>query len=402
MIKFFFYLLLLYSSFNICFSANIYWSLDSEKTFHTRLFHKDTSYQSQKNTYAIELSSELFVEPNQNTNFLLVPNYRYDHFDKERSLFDISQGYILYFNKRSELKIGKEKIFWGVTELKNLVDIVNSPDNASGEEKSKLGQTLISYSYIDNNFGFIDLIYMPEFHKPSQVGKKGRLRLNLPTEDYNTVYEGGAGEKTPSWAAKWQNSFGNTDISFQLFRGTSRDTSTIPKIENGQVKYFAGYERVSQFGSFIQKVSGPFIYKFEGIKRNGQKNSLYKRQNYYSYITGLEYIKTRLYQKMWDLNLFLEYSNDDRGSSSTDIFQNDLFLGSRISLNDVDGTEITQTLSLDMDGNGNIGSIEISSRLRETLRITADYRFYWSLKKADTLYSFRKDNYIGIRLTNYF
>ena len=149
-------------------------------------------------------------------------------------------------------------------------------------------------------------------------------------------------------------------------------------------------------------MSGPFIYKFEGIKRNGQKNSLYKRQNYYSYITGLEYIKTRLFQKMWDLNLFLEYSNDDRGSSSTDIFQNDLFLGSRISLNDVDGTEITQTLSLDMDGNGNIGSIEISSRLRETLRITADYRFYWSLKKADTLYSFRKDNYIGIRLTNYF
>ena len=75
--------MLLYSSFNICFSANIYWSLDSEKTFHTRLFHKDTSYQSQKNTYALELSSELFVEPNQNTNFLLVPNYRYDHFDKE-------------------------------------------------------------------------------------------------------------------------------------------------------------------------------------------------------------------------------------------------------------------------------------------------------------------------------
>ena len=105
---------------------------------------------------------------------------------------------------------------------------------------------------------------------------------------------------------------------------------------------------------------------------------------------------------MWDLNLFLEYSNDDRGSSSTDIFQNDLFLGSRISLNDVDGTEITQTLSLDMDGNGNTGSIEISSRLRETLRITADYSFYWSLKNADTLYSFRKDNYIGIRLTNYF
>ena len=88
-------------------------------------------------------------------------------------------------------------------------------------------------------------------------------------------------------------------------------------------------------------------------------------------LLGLEYIKTRLLKKIWDLNLFLEYSNDDRGSSSTDIFQNDLFMGSRISLNDVDGTEITQTLSLDMDGKGNIGSIEISSRLRETLRINS-------------------------------
>ena len=63
------------------------------------------------------MSSELFVEPNQNTNFLFVPNYRYDHFDKERSLFDISQGYILYFNKRSELKIGKEKITYQIDKL---------------------------------------------------------------------------------------------------------------------------------------------------------------------------------------------------------------------------------------------------------------------------------------------
>ena len=39
------------------------------------------------------------------------------------------------------------------------------------------------------------------------IGKRGRLRLNLPIEDYNTIYEGGAGKKIPSWAFKWQNSF---------------------------------------------------------------------------------------------------------------------------------------------------------------------------------------------------
>ena len=309
---------------------------------------------------------------------------------------------MLYFNENSEIKIGKEKIFWGVAELKNLVDVINSFDSASGEEKSKLGQSLISYSYINDNFGYIDLIYMPEFHNPTKVGEKGRLRLNLPTQNYNTVYEGGAGKKTPSWAVKWQNIIGDSDISFQFFRGTSRDGSTLPIIEDGKLKYFAGFERITQLGSFLQKVHGPLIFKFEGIKRNGQKNSKYERENFYSYITGIEYVVTRIFNKMWDLNIFAEYSNDDRGSNSTDIFQNDLFLGSRINLNDVDGTEINQALTIDLDGDGNTGSFEISTRFNDTIRIAADYNFYWSLKSTDTLYSFRRDNYLGIKITNYF
>ena len=57
---------------------------------------------------------------------------------------------------------------------------------------------------------------MPIFHEPTKIGKRGRLRLALPTQNYNTTYQGGAGIKVPSWAAKWQNSFGDTDLSLQL------------------------------------------------------------------------------------------------------------------------------------------------------------------------------------------
>ena len=243
---------------------------------------------------------------------------------------------------------------------------------------------------------------MPEFHKPTQVGESGRLRLNLPTQNYNAIYEGGAGDKVPSWAIKWQNSINETDISFQFFRGTSRDGSTLPVIEDGKLKYFSGFERISQFGTFFQKIYGPLMFKFEGIKRNGQKNSEYLRENYYSYITGVEYVNTRIFNKIWDLNLFAEYINDDRGSSSTDIFQNDIFIGSRISLNNIDGTEINQAFTLDLDGNGNTGNFEVSSRFNESIRVIVEYNYYWSLKSADTLYSFRRDNYLGIKVTNYF
>ncbi len=395
---FFFFLICSFSFAN----ENIYWELNNEKTFSTRLFHKDNAYANQKNTFSVELKSELFVEINKNVNVLLEPYYRYDQHDKERSLFDIAQGYFLYFNNNNEFKIGKEKVFWGVTELKNLVDIINSSDGAYGDEKAKLGQSLISYSYINNKIGFVDFIYMPEFHKSTQVGKRGRLRLNLPTETHNTIYEGGAGDRKPSWAVKWQNSIGGSDISFQYFRGNSRETSTLPIIENGQLKYFSGYERITNLGSFFQKVYGPIIYKFEGIKRNGQKNSLFKRENYYSYITGVEYVETRILDKIWDLSFFIEYSNDERGKLSTDIFQNDIFFGTRINFNDIEGTELTQAITIDLDGNGNTGNLEISTRLQESLRFSAEYNFYWSMKPSDTLYSFRRDNYFGISITNYF
>ena len=243
---------------------------------------------------------------------------------------------------------------------------------------------------------------MPLFHEPTKIGKRGRLRLNLPTQNYNTTYEGGAGRKVPSWAVKWQNSYGDSDISLQFFRGTSRNSSTLPKLEDSQIKYFSGHERITQLGSFFQKIYGPIIFKFEGIKRNGQKNAKYERENFYSYITGFEYVITRVFDKVWDLNIFAEYSNDDRGSNSTDIFQNDLFLGTRINLNDVEGTEITQTLTLDLNGDGNTGSLEISTRIMESVRLAANYTSHWSVNNKDTLYSFRRDDYLGIKITNYF
>jgi len=93
--KFFFFLLISSYTF-ICFSEDIYWELNNEKTFQTRVFHKENAYEYQKNTYSVNLKSELFLEPHRNINVLIEPEYRYDHYDKERSLFEISQGYFLY------------------------------------------------------------------------------------------------------------------------------------------------------------------------------------------------------------------------------------------------------------------------------------------------------------------
>ncbi len=192
------------------------------------------------------------------------------------------------------------------------------------------------------------------------------------------------------------------DFSLQGFRGNSRESSTIVKLENLQLKYFQGYERISQLGTYLQVISGPIIYKLEAIKRSGQKNSKNIRENFYSYTLGMEYLINNLFENKWDFTSFIEYHNDDRNNDSTDIFQNDLFLATRLNFNDTDGTEFLTSITLDTDGGGNTSTLELSSRITDNIRVTGSYNAYWSVNEKDILYSFRRDNYFLINITNYF
>ena len=113
------------------------------------------------------------------------------------------------------------------------------------------------------------------------------------------------------------------------------------------------------------------------------------KREFYSYITGFEYVITRVFDKVWDLNLFTEYSNDDRGSNSEYISKWFIFRN-WISFNDVEGTEITQALTLDLNGDGNTGSLEISTRIMESVRLAVNYTSHWSVNNKDTLLVFKR------------
>ena len=152
----------------------------------------------------------------------------------------------------------------------------------------------------------------------------------------------------------------------------------------------------------MQTISGPYIFKVEAIRRNGQKNTDNIRENYYSYTIGIEYLLNRLFEKIWDLSLFIEYSNDERGNDSTDIIQNDIFMAGKFFFNDVSGTELLIGSTLDIDGGGNSANVDLSSRITEDIRVTGIYQLYWSTNNKDPLHDFRRDNYLGIKATQYF
>ncbi len=377
------------------------WEINNEVGIDIREFHKDEAHSNQKNTYSNYLKSEIYLEISEQINFISEPYYRYDHNDKERSLFNFKENYLIYLHDNSEVKLGIAEIFWGVTESKNLVDIINVYDGTDGDQKAKLGQSMLSYSTYSERGGIFDFYYLPFFSKKPQIGESGRLRLSKPIESYDVIYSGGAGDKVPSWALKWEKNIGMSDFSIQAFRGNSRESSTIPLIEGITLKYFAGYERISQIGTYIQTISGPYLFKVEAIRRHGQKNAKNIRENYYSYTLGTEYLINRLFDKIWDLSLFIEYSNDDRGNDSTDIMQNDIFMAGQFLFNDVNGTELLIGSTFDIDGGGNTSNFELSSRITEDIRVKGTYQLYWSTNNKDPLYDFRRDNYFGIKAIKY-
>ena len=116
----------------------------------------------------------------------------------------------------------------------------------------------------------------------------------------------------------------------------------------------------------------------------------------------MEYLYNRLFEKKWDISTFIEYSNDDRNNDSLDILQNDLFIAARLVFNDIEGTELTTSATFDLDGGGNTALTEFSSRLSENMRVTGLYQAYWSTNNKDILYSFRRDNYFGLKVVKYF
>ena len=147
------------------------WEINNEVGIDIREFHKEEAHSSQKNTYSNYLKSEIYLEISEKINFISEPYYRYDHNDKKRSLFNFKENYLVYLQGKSEVKLGISEIFWGVTESKNLVDIINVYDGTDGDQKAKLGQSMLSYSTYSEHGGIFDFYYLPFFSKKPQIGK---------------------------------------------------------------------------------------------------------------------------------------------------------------------------------------------------------------------------------------
>ena len=354
-------------------------------------------------------SPRLYLSDPGGRSLTVAPYFRYDSADPRRTHADLREAALLLFGEVGdgewELRAGLDQVFWGVAESQHLVDIVNQVDFVEHPDgESKLGQPMAHLTW-SGDWGAVEFFGLPFHRARTFPGPSGRLRLPLVVDESQVEYESEAGARHLDLAARYSHGFGPADVGLSLFRGTSREPFFLLGAEpGGGPILIQHYERIRQAGLDVQLTTGSWLIKLEAIHRAGARNRLGRDEDYAASVLGAEYTLYSLLGSTADLGLLGEWSYDGRGSNATpgrspNTLENDLFVGGRLALNDVQSTEVLGGLLTDMRRSTRTFAIELKRRIsgRWSLRLEAIELL--AIDAADLHYPTRRDSFVDLALS---
>ncbi|BAN69023.1 hypothetical protein [endosymbiont of unidentified scaly snail isolate Monju] len=325
------------------------------------------------------------------------PFYRWDARDGERTHFDIRELSYVHVGEGWELEAGIGKVFWGVTEVAHLVDIVNQTDlveNIDGEQK--LGQPLLRLSF-ENDWGTVDLFAMTGFREHTYPGAGGRLGAGLRVATERARFVDGRDTWSPDFAVRWSHYVGDWDIGLSHFHGTAREPRLQPGLDGfGRPVLIPLYGRIDQTGLDLQATRGDWLWKLELIRRSGQGGRFIAAD------FGFEYTRVGVADTAADLGWLVEVLYDDRGDAASTPFNHDLFLGLRWTANDEPGSELLAGVVRDWHTGGGLLSVEASRRLGNASKLAVQARAWFATGSDPLLFPLRDEDYLEVRLSRYF
>ena len=367
-------------------------SLDGRVFFHSPAF---PGQENQNISTAFE--PEYRIQWAEGHQLLSVrPFFRYDSADDERTHADLRELYWQLKYDRWVVRSGVDVTFWGVTESNHLVDIINQTDlveNIDGEDK--LGQPMVNAAY-DTDWGNWQVFIMPWFRERTFPGSAGRLRSEWVVDTDRPLYESSKKDEHTDLALRWSHYLGDWDIGLAHFSGTSRAPILLPEVSTNGTSLLPYYQQIDQTSLDLQVTKGAWLWKLETIYN---RNNI---DNYYAYAGGFEYTSFGIASSTLDFGWLLEYSYDQRGELSSTALQNDLYLGLRMTANDIQSSALLAGIFLDMDKQSSFASIEASRRLGELWTLSLELRLFSNVDADDLLYSLEDDDYLEIELSRHF
>ncbi|HFD78795.1 MAG TPA: hypothetical protein ENK05_00195 [Gammaproteobacteria bacterium] len=366
----------------------------------TRAFVDDAQFEDQFDG----LQPSLILQPewtlesaDRNDQLSLIPFAQLDSRDSRRTHFDLREAYWSHVSGDWEILAGVNRVFWGVTESRHLVDIINQTDFVQDiDTEDKLGQPMVNL-VTRRDWGEVSLYLMPWFRERTFPGKDGRLRFPLVT-DGDARYQSGDKQHRGDVALRYSHYLGDWDFGVYYFNGTGREPRFVPNA--GGTRLIPFYDLIKQVGTDIQYTREGWLWKFEGLWRAEHG------QHYWSAVGGFEYTLYQIAASEADLGLLLEYSWDGRSDDATRqppiFFDDDLFTGARLTLNDVQSSELLAGFVIDRQSHETQLSLEAERRLDNHWKAELESRWFLNSGNRVVVNAFKKDSYLTFRISRYF
>ena len=352
-----------------------------------------------------------FLEPefrwrNADRDSLLkfTPFIRVDAVDDKRTHFDIREANWRKIAGDWEFLAGATRIFWGVTESRHLVNIINQIDAVEDiDEEDFLGQPMVQIGR-QSDVGRFDLFLMTGFRERTFAGRNGRLRTPLPVKTGNAVYGNSAEQWHPDVALRYSHFFGDIDVGLHVFRGINREPSLVLSSDNQS--FTPHYNLITQAGIDLQFTRDAWLWKFEGIVREGQGDT------FAAVVAGLEYTFFQVAESDIDLGIIVEGLYDGRDKLNFNnildkqifptIYDKDVFLGTRLALNDVQDSSVLVGFVTDIEDGPATMRVEAERRLGQHLKVELIGQAFFEDTPRNPVSFFKQDSFVTLRLSKFF
>lgn len=353
-------------------------------------------YSTNSNTYFRVEYDRDFADGR--VKFMLDTKAQYNQRDDRRRRMDFSELALGYFADEIDISAGVLTEFWGVTEARHLVDIINQTNVAENiDEEEKLGQPMVKLR-LHQQWGSVQFFWLPVFRERIYPGDNARLGPGDSIHYKDALYESPREERHQDFALRYSHTLGEWDIGVAHFTGTSRepllmlDTTQLPRIS-----FVPYYELIDQTSIDVQMTSESLLLKLEAISRNSDAQGRYSAA-----VAGFEYTRVGIFNSAMDIGYIAEYLYDERDEQASTPFADDIFAGLRLVANDVAQTTLLLGAYVDRDNHSTAWRFEMDTRLRDGVTLNIEGQVFSNPRIEDLLYGFRNDDYLKVGVQWFF
>jgi len=368
-----------------------------------RVFFEEPKFDGQFDDPLAGVQPSLLAEPelsydsqDRRHQFNLAPFLRLDARDGDRSHVDLREGYWRYVDGDWEVLLGVNRVFWGVTESRHLVNVINQIDAVEDiDEEDFLGQPMVNLA-TQQDWGRLDLFVMPGFRERTFPGRNGRLRPGIPVDEDAAQYDSELGRGQPDTALRYSHFLGDFDIGAYYFYGNGREPRLVPGGRGTRLE--PRYDLIHQGGLDLQYTDEAWLWKLEAIVREGQGD------NFGAVVAGVEYTFFQAFETAADLGLLSEFLYDGRDDDDAPptAFDEDVFFGTRLALNDVQDTTALLGAVVDVQDGTTALFFEAERRLGDSWKLELEVRAFLGVDDGNVTRNFENDDFALLRLSYFF